>query len=43
MKLKALFSTLGPGARDSLGRLKNALDPHGILNPGVLGLGGASP
>ncbi len=39
MKLAQLQHSLGPGARDALMRLKNALDPHGILNPGVLGLG----
>jgi alkyldihydroxyacetonephosphate synthase len=43
MKLKPLYATLGPGARDALTRLKRVLDPHGILNPGVLGLEGGAP
>jgi FAD/FMN-containing dehydrogenase len=43
MKLKPLHATLGPGARDALVQLKRAFDPHGILNPGVLGLDGGTP
>lgn len=30
---------LGPGRHEMLGRVKGALDPAGILNPGALGLG----
>ena len=33
-----LADALGPGAFDALGRIKQALDPNGILNPGKLGL-----
>ena len=43
MKAGPLAASLGPGAREALRGLKSALDPSGVLNPGVLGLsGGAS-
>ncbi|MBI5493585.1 MAG: FAD-binding oxidoreductase [Deltaproteobacteria bacterium] len=40
MKSARLWDVLGPGSRDAVTGLKRALDPHGVLNPGVLGLGG---
>jgi alkyldihydroxyacetonephosphate synthase len=37
-RLKAAFlaAELGPGGTDVLRRIKAALDPDGVLNPGVL-------
>jgi len=40
IQLEILPEALGPGL-DVLGRIKTALDPHGILNPGKLAM--ASP
>lgn len=40
-RARFLQRALGDGAFDALGRIKQALDPNGILNPGKLGL--ASP
>jgi alkyldihydroxyacetonephosphate synthase len=42
MKAGHLSASLGAGAAGALRGLKSALDPHGILNPGVLGLGGGA-
>jgi alkyldihydroxyacetonephosphate synthase len=37
-RARFLRRALGDGAFDALGRIKQALDPNGILNPGKLGL-----
>lgn len=37
-RARFVADALGPGANDVLHRLKSALDPRGVLNPGKLGL-----
>lgn len=39
MKAAHLAQSMGPAWHAQMRRLKNVLDPRGILNPGVLGLG----